>query len=79
MKALFTNPFLNSVCAASVVLLLGISACDSGSTDEDPDPMLEFDRAEMLSNIGNNIIVPAYQAFLSDVNALQQSGASFSR
>lgn len=69
--------------------LLGFGACDSGSgmADEPPedDPIIDpppaeepgFKRADMLANMGNNIIVPSYIAFQEEIDALHAAGEAF--
>lgn len=78
-----------SLLTVFALLLLGLSACDSGSgmTEDpgvddpidDPPPMEdpEFDRSEMLANMGNTIIIPAYVAFQEAVDALNGAGDAF--
>lgn len=70
----------------SAILIFGVlamSACDSGGANDtqEPEPQppepATFDRAAMLANIGNNIIIPSYQAFQVEVNALQQASDAF--
>ncbi|MFW6157596.1 MAG: imelysin family protein, partial [Balneolaceae bacterium] len=46
---------------------------DSTSADDEVD----FDRAEMLENYGNNIILPAFEEMQSSVNALQATAEDF--
>ncbi|MCO5725862.1 imelysin family protein [Robiginitalea marina] len=63
-------------------------ACSSDGSD-DPNPPTDggnnggggngvtFDRGAMLENWADNIIIPAYEAFLGDLDALQASFESF--
>jgi uncharacterized protein len=53
---------------------LALASCgDSTSADEE----VEFDRAEMLENYGNNIILPAFEEMQSAVDALQAAAEDF--
>ncbi len=51
-----------------------ISCSNNTGSDGEPD----FDREEMLENYGNNIIIPAYEAFQESVNNLDASATAFS-
>ena len=53
-----------------------MAACDSGG-DNDPPEEQVFDRAGMLENIGLNYILPAYDLFLAQVQALEQEVDAF--
>ena len=77
MKSPLASLLLNPVVGV-LVLALMVSSCDSsGGNEEEPEPMPSFDRAEMLANIGNNLIVPGYLAFQADVNTLHGAGEAF--
>lgn len=72
------RPNLFIFLASIVIGTLGLSACDSGgSNDPGPDPTPAFDRTEMLINIGHNIIIPAYQSFQVAVDALDDATKAF--
>ncbi|MEM8488765.1 MAG: imelysin family protein [Bacteroidota bacterium] len=64
------------------LMFFGI-ACDSAGDNEepldpmDPPPVETFDRAGMLDNVANNIILPAYAAFQESTDALQAAVAAF--
>ncbi len=53
-----------------VCILLVISGCHPKNKDQ-------FDRTSLLTNLGNNIIVPAYQNFNATVLVLKQKGDAF--
>lgn len=57
-----------------LVLVVFMGAC-SGSTDSDNET--NFDRAAMLENYGNNIIVPAFKDMQATVNDLQTAAQEF--
>ncbi len=62
-----------SVLLAAVVLT---ASCDgAGPTTDPPDDA--FDRSEMLAHLGNEIILPAYAALTSSVDALQAAADAF--
>ena len=69
------NRMLGLVLLAGSILLLGSCDSNGGDVDEMPDP--SFDRAAMLANIGNNIILPAYDQLQSAVDGLQQATEAF--
>ncbi|PTX62763.1 imelysin [Kordia periserrulae] len=65
-----------------LVVLLIITACSSG--DDTPTPNngnggsgIAFDRAAMLTNLADNIIIPSYQALNTNLNALVTSKDNF--
>ncbi|MEM9490006.1 MAG: imelysin family protein [Myxococcota bacterium] len=61
------------VLAAALALTATLGACDSDSdddADDDPTPEIEFDRAAMLSNIGENVLLPVYRDFDSKADEL---------
>ncbi len=63
---------------SGMVLLLG--SCDSGGDangEEEPPPPEAFDRPAMLANIGNNMVIPAYQALQTAIDALQEATDAF--
>ena len=66
------------VLLAGVALLLG--SCDSGGDDggeQPPPPPAGFDRPAMLANFGNNMVMPAYQALQTAVDALEEAANAF--
>jgi len=65
MKSLLTSIF--------ILLILLPSCIDNGSSDEDP----EFDRQEMLENLGRNVIIPAYQNYQQGIIDLRQRAIEF--
>lgn len=52
-----------------MLLVFAIQACDPAEKETTAS---DFDRKEMLENIGNNIIVPGYQDFNAKVAVLQE-------
>ncbi|WP_378185174.1 imelysin family protein [Aquimarina sp. W85] len=65
--------FLLLMIIAAVVL----TACSSEDDNESQIGEDTFDRKLMLANIADNIIIPAYQNFASDMDALNKSTSSF--
>jgi hypothetical protein len=59
-----------------VLLLIVMSAC---TTSEENDPILTdtFNRGEMLINIADNIIIPAYDDFSAKMATLKTDGEAF--
>lgn len=55
--------------------LLWWSSCDVG--DSENNGGADFDRAQMLENYGQNIIIPAYAAFQDSVDQLKTAADSF--
>lgn len=60
---------------AVVVLVLIIAACTS--SDDSSGATDNFDRKAMLENIADNIIIPAYQNFSTDMTALKTATSNF--
>ena len=58
-----------------LMVLAGIVSCGSDSGTE--DAIDNFDRTSMLTNWADNIIVPAYEQYVSDLAVLQSSAESF--
>lgn len=59
----------------SVLLVLFLfSACSNSTSSED---QANFDRSEMLSNYGNNIIIPAFENMQAATNKLQSAAENF--
>ena len=74
--------------AVLISLLIGVAACDSGSGMDEPvvdDPVIDpppaeepdFKRADMLANMGNNIILPSYLSFQEAIGQLRAAGDVF--
>ena len=66
----------------AIVFFTGlIYACSSssGGGDDDPDNVIvdNFDRGAMLTNIADNIIIPAFQDFSSKMTAMKTAGQDF--
>lgn len=57
------------------VLALFVVACSSG--DDEGGTVDNFDREAMLENIADNIIIPAYQNFSSDMTILKTATSDF--
>ncbi|MGB0521740.1 MAG: imelysin family protein [Flammeovirgaceae bacterium] len=56
-----------------LILMMGIFGCsDDGATD---GPV--YDRSAMLTNWADNIIIPAYTAFSTELTALKTAGTTF--
>lgn len=60
----------------TVTLLSGLVISCSSNTGSDGEA--DFDRAGMLENYGNNVIIPSYKAFQETVNNLNASTTAFS-
>ncbi|PWN05316.1 imelysin family protein [Rhodohalobacter mucosus] len=58
---------------STAVLMHGCT--DDGPLGPDPD---DFDRSAILTNWADNLIVPAYQNFVADAEALESAAADFS-
>ncbi|WP_445665257.1 imelysin family protein [Fodinibius sp. AD559] len=63
----FRTPFIVTL------LLIFIGACSSTSSDEQSN----FNRAAMLENYGNNIILPAFESLQTSVNDFQVAAQDF--
>ncbi len=61
--------------SAFAILVLSWS-CSSGD-DADETTGDSFDRGAMLANLADNIIIPAYQSFSSDMTALKNATTTF--
>ncbi len=62
----------------SILFFIVISitpACNSDNTDE--PSVIDFDIAELLQDVGNQVIVPNYQAFASQSSALKNVASDF--
>lgn len=76
MKQAFTKKLTAVLLSISVIIV----ACDNAGDNDPPDAPMEpamFDRAAMLANLGNNLIVPSYQAFGAAVDDMQSAVATF--
>ncbi len=65
------------LCSVFIMTLI-LSACSS--SDETPGPTggdESFDRKAMLENLADNLIIPAYQSFSSDITTLKTATSSF--
>lgn len=62
---------LKNICPALVVLLILLNGCKPGNGGD------KFDRSGMLTNVGNNVIVPAHQQFAEAANTFKQQKDSF--
>ncbi len=64
--------------ASLFLIILGLvwwSSCDVGDSGDNGG--VDFDRAQMLENYGQNIIIPAYTAFQDSVDQLSTAADSF--
>lgn len=64
------------LAAVAVLVMATIAACDSAGTSDSLDES-DFDRAALLENYGNAIILPAYETLEADVNSLSTSAQAF--
>lgn len=61
-----------------LALLAGLAACDNTSSSSDSTPSNgDFDRKAMLQNIGQNVILPNYQAFNEEAQDLKAASKTF--
>jgi uncharacterized protein len=67
----------NYILLLTGILFLCISVRCKKKPKEDPDPEPSFDKKAMLSNIGNNIIIPNYQSLKAAVDKLDSATAAF--
>ncbi|MDH7446970.1 imelysin family protein [Aquimarina mycalae] len=58
-----------------IVLVLVIASCSS--SDDGTGTVDNFDRKAMLENLADNIIIPAYQKFSTDLAALKTATSNF--
>ena len=70
------NKLLTSFSTLTVLALLFVTSCNSGSSSDDGS---QFDRPAMLENYGNNTIIPAYNSLQSAVNSLEGSVIAFTQ
>ncbi|WP_298763649.1 imelysin family protein [uncultured Polaribacter sp.] len=61
------------------ILFLSVSIFVGCNSSEEPEPTVtdNFDRQAMLTNITDNIILPAYEDFSTKMNALKSDGTTF--
>lgn len=60
-----------------LVLTLIADSCDSGDDEDGGNPPVEFDRAAMLTNYADNLIIPAYEHLQSAVDNLKTAADGF--
>jgi predicted lipoprotein len=72
------NNMLKRILAITLVAGL-IYACSSSSGGDDDETIFvdTFDRAAMLTDLADNIIIPAYQDFASEMTSLKAAGQNF--
>lgn len=58
-----------------LLLLVGLVACDGDNSEENVN--INFERKAMLENLADNIIVPAYESFDSEINKMVTSQQAF--
>ncbi len=56
-------------------ICLIITSCKK---DKEEDPKTEFQKSDLLTNVGTNLIVPEYQQLLNDISALESKYVQFS-
>lgn len=59
---------------AAFGLAFGILSCKK---EGDNDPFSSYDRKAMLGNLGNNLIIPAFQAFQTESGLLKTAAEIF--
>ncbi|MDY8137805.1 imelysin family protein [Aquimarina sp. 2201CG5-10] len=67
---------MKKVVFSVIAFVLILSAC-STSDDDGGGTVDNFDRKAMLENLADNIIIPAYQNFSTDVSALKTAASTF--
>lgn len=58
-----------------IMVILGVWACSK--TNDPVDAFQSFDRKSMLSNLGNNVIIPSFDAFYQKSDALDIAIAAY--
>lgn len=53
-----------------------ITSCKKNNENEDPETV--YQKSDLMSNIGTNLIIPEYQQFLTDINDLESKYLQFS-
>lgn len=66
--------FKHNTFYITLILLVVVGACSSTSSSDDES---NFDRAAMLENYGNNIILPAFEDMQTAANDLQSAAQEF--
>lgn len=61
----------------TALLLLGMGACNKDSGDDSNNPGNGYNRKEMLTHLADNLIIPAYAGFASDMDALKAAADAF--
>lgn len=56
------------------VVSMGLQACRKEDPEDEEEP---FDRAAMLTNIADNVIIPAYEQYQTDVASLKTAADAF--
>jgi len=70
--------FKKYTCIRFTAILFSLSIISCGSKEDDiPEPETSFDKAGMLVNICDNIIIPAYTDFKISVDSLQYHNSQF--
>ena len=64
--------FKKITCFLFIIAL--IAAC---SSNDNPDPADSTDRVAMLTNVGNNVIIPSFEAFLTGSKNLSLAAAAY--
>jgi predicted lipoprotein len=64
----------SSIVLAAFGLAVGILACKK---EGENDPFSSYDRKAMLGNLGNNLIIPAFQSFQTESGLLKTAAETF--
>lgn len=68
------NPISSTLCAAILAaILLTLGACEDPAGNDPDTPPIDFDRQAMLTNLGENVLLPVYRDFDGSVATLQAS------
>jgi len=65
------------VTSLLLVIAIIVESCDSGDDENGGNPPAEFDRAAMLANYADNLIIPAYDELQSAVDDLKTASDAF--
>ena len=60
-----------------VFLAVVIYACSSNEGEDDPIFIDDFDRGLMLTNLADNIIIPSYEDFATNMTLMKNAGQTF--